>query len=57
VNAVACAYCGDYVPDTRGERVGAVRFCGRTHVIEWYSLPQHDRRQSRSFVFVDRRSS
>ena len=56
--STACAYCGDYVPDTRGERVGPVRFCGRLHVIEWYSLPQHDRRHARhARVEVERRSA
>ena len=51
----ACAYCGAPVPDGVGERVGAVRFCGRLHVAEWYSLPVHDRRHARVYAPVERR--
>ena len=53
----SCAYCGRPLPATVGERIGVVRFCGRGHVIEWFSLPQHDRRQSRQRVVVERRAS
>jgi hypothetical protein len=52
-----CAYCGAHVPATVGERIGVVRFCGRSHVVEWFSLPQHDRRHSRQRPVVERRRS
>lgn len=51
-----CAYCGSHVPDSVGERVGIVRFCGRSHLIDWYSLPSHDRRHARQRVQVERRA-
>lgn len=50
-----CAYCGTHVPDSVGERVGIIRFCGRGHIVEWFSLPQHDRRTRRTRVEIDRR--
>ena len=53
----ACAYCGRPVPNLTGERVGVVRFCGRGHVVEWYSLPRHDRRQQSRPVAWERRAS
>ncbi len=53
----ACAWCGAPVPDGVGERVGAVRFCGRLHIAEWYSVPLHDRRHARARVEVERRTS
>ena len=52
-----CAYCGTHVPAHVGERVGVVRFCGRSHVIDWFSLPQHDRRHARRPIDVERRAS
>lgn len=52
-----CAYCGKHVPGAAGERVGIVRFCGRSHVIDWFSLPAHDRRHARRRVPIERRAS
>ena len=52
-----CAWCGAPVPDGVGERVGPVRFCGRLHIAEWYSVPLHDRRHARARVVVERRAS
>jgi hypothetical protein len=37
--------------------VGPVKFCSRAHVVEWFSLPRHDRRQVVRPVSVDRRAS
>ncbi len=53
----ACAYCGrPLTPDT-ATFVGPVKFCGRSCIVEWFSLPRHDRRQATRPVSVERRAS
>ena len=51
----ACAYCGRPLPAGVGERIGVVRYCGRACIVDWYSLPQHDRRRVHATVRYDRR--
>ncbi len=53
----SCAYCGRPLPAGVGEHIGPVKFCGRAHIADWFSLPTHDRRTTTRPVQMERRAS
>ena len=55
----SCAYCGRPLAPMDGHAVGPVKFCDKSHLVEWFSIPKHDRRrvEGRRHLGMERRSS
>ncbi len=55
---LACPYCGAPIPNRPAEHhVGGIRFDSRQCIVEWFSLPRHNRRRVTRPVGHERRAS